>query len=248
MSPRPAAGTPGGRPAWRLWQEWTSAWISADPALIQRGRPQVSTVPHVASPQRTTARAVIYHDLHPPDEVRQFRMPWAGVLRFDEQVFVAQVRYGEVVLRHYAFSGHWFKVNCTTDLNGRFVETTASGDAPPFTFNCDIATPMLRRAGAVYAVDLCLDVLVRDDGRSYGVHDQAEFDAAIERGWLSRREADGARAGLQELTAMIDTGSLVPFLSRACPFGRTPAPEALPLQRVPVTDIPALQAGLRPSW
>jgi hypothetical protein len=52
-------------------------------------------------------------------------MPKAGVLRFDDEVFVAQVRYGDIVVRHYAWRDHWFKINCTTDLRGRFIETTA---------------------------------------------------------------------------------------------------------------------------
>jgi hypothetical protein len=170
------------------------------------------------------------------------------VLRFDQHILVAQVRHGELVVRHYAFDSHWFKVNCTTDLDGRFVETSAPDDAAPTTFSCDIATPMLRRAGAVYAVDLSLDVLVRNDGRTYRAYERAAVGAAVDRGWLSRREADGALAGLHELVGLIEGGELVPFLSRACPFGRTPAPEALPAQRVPLTDIPALHPGLRPSW
>jgi hypothetical protein len=42
---------------------------------------------------------------------------------------------------------------------------------PPFTFNCDIATPMVRGEDAVFAVGLWLDVLVRGDGITYGVYD-----------------------------------------------------------------------------
>lgn len=47
------------------------------------------------------------------------------MLRLDDRAFVATVRYGDVVVWHYAFADHWFKVNCTTELAGRFVETTA---------------------------------------------------------------------------------------------------------------------------
>jgi hypothetical protein len=53
------------------------------------------------------------YDFHPPDEVRLCPMP----------------------------THHWFKVNYTTDPAGVFVDTTSSDDVPPFTFNCDIATP-----------------------------------------------------------------------------------------------------------
>jgi hypothetical protein len=97
-------------------------------------------------------------------------MPKAGVLRFDDEVFVAQVRYGDVVVRHYAWRDHWFKINCTTDLRSRLIETTAPDDVPPLAFNCDIATPMVRDGDAVFAVDLWLDVLVRGDGVTHGVY------------------------------------------------------------------------------
>jgi hypothetical protein len=33
-------------------------------------------------------------------------------------------RYGDLVVCHYTFADHWFKVNATTDLDGAFVETT----------------------------------------------------------------------------------------------------------------------------
>lgn len=46
-------------------------------------------------------------------------------------------RYGDVVLWHYAFARHWFKINLAAGLTGRI---------------------------AVYAVDLFADVLVRADG------------------------------------------------------------------------------------
>jgi hypothetical protein len=136
------------------------------------------------------------YDFHPPDDVRLFPMPEPGILRLDDRGFVAVVRYGEMVVWHYAFADHWFKVNATTDLDGRLVETTAPEDVPPFAFNCDIATLMLRRGEAVFAVDLWLDVLVRQDGLTYGVHDRQEFDDAVRQGWLSGREAAGARASL----------------------------------------------------
>jgi hypothetical protein len=56
------------------------------------------------------------YDLHPPDDLRLFPVPKAGVLRFDDEVLVAQIRHGDIVVRHYAWRDHWFKINCTTDL------------------------------------------------------------------------------------------------------------------------------------
>ena len=68
------------------------------------------------------------------------------------------------MLRHYAFAGHWFKVNVTTDRGGRLTET---GDRTcRFAFNCDIATPMEREGDSTFAVDLFTDVLVRQDATS----------------------------------------------------------------------------------
>lgn len=98
-------------------------------------------------------------------------------------------------MRHHAWRDHWFKINCTTDLCGGFVETTAPDDVPPFTFNCDIATPMVRRGDRVFAVDLWLDVLVRGDGVTHGVHDHDDFDGALRRGWLSERDVTASIGG-----------------------------------------------------
>jgi hypothetical protein len=56
-------------------------------------------------------------------------------------------RYGGVVLWHYAFVRHWFKINLTTDLAGQVVETGGDEPGGRLAFNCDAATPM-RRHGA----------------------------------------------------------------------------------------------------
>lgn len=67
------------------------------------------------------------YDFHPPDDLRLFPMPEPGILRLDDRAFVAVVRYGDIGVWHYAFADHWFKINATTDLQGRLVETTAPG-------------------------------------------------------------------------------------------------------------------------
>jgi hypothetical protein len=188
------------------------------------------------------------YDFHPPDDLRLFRMPRAGVLRFDDEVFVAEVRYGDVVVRHHAWRDHWFRINCTTDLRGRLIETTAPDDVPPFTFNCDIATPMVRRGDRVFAVDLWLDVLVRGDGVTYGVHDHDDFDEALRRGWLSERERVGARSGLGELIDLIRRNALIDFLAAFHPFIPTEVPEAPPMERVELSEAALLRPGARASW
>ena len=90
--------------------------------------------------------------------------------------------------------------------------------------------------GAVHAMDLFADVLVRADGVTYRVCDLAELDQAHRSGLILPGEADRAWAGLAELTGIIERGDLLAFLSRACPIGpqirRPPSlPAAYPLPR-----------------
>jgi hypothetical protein len=118
------------------------------------------------------------------------------VLRFSGDVYVSAGRYGDVVLRHYAFARHWFKINLTTGLSGQIVETGGDEPGSRFAFNCDIATPMRRRGDAVYAVDLFTDVLVRADGVTCRVCDLEELEQARRRELISPGEADGAGRGL----------------------------------------------------
>jgi hypothetical protein len=72
-----------------------------------------------------------------------------------------------------------------------------------------IATPMLRHSDAVLAVDL----------------------------WLSDREAAGARAGLEELTDLIERDALLAFLAAAHPFGQLAAPEAAAMPSTPTQVV-----------
>lgn len=189
------------------------------------------------------------YDYHPPDRLQLFTFERGGVLRADGEVLVTEALHGEVVLRHYAFADRWFKVNCTTDLFGRFTEAgSTDGGSPPFAFNCDIATPMLREANAVFAVDLWLDVLVRADGLSYRVVDTSSFGRAVKEGLLSKREARYARTGLRELVALIERGRLIAFLSDIFPFEPSTAPRAIPMRRVPATGKPLVEAHQRPTW
>jgi hypothetical protein len=114
------------------------------------------------------------HDFHPDEPtVRIFCTPSRGVLRLDDSVAVSEAVYDGTVLRHYAFAGHWFKVNVTTDLSGRLTETGDPGRR--FAVNCDIATPMEREACSTFGVDLFTDVLVRNDATSYVVADRDEL-------------------------------------------------------------------------
>lgn len=188
-------------------------------------------------------------DFHPYEQfVRQFRVPRANVLRFDAEAYVCDDRFGDLILRHFAFRDEWFKINVTLDAAGTPVETPPGPSHPAFAFNCDIATPMVTHAGAVYAVDLYADVLVREDGVSHQVQDIPDMEQAAAAGLLSPSELDNARRGLDRLLGLITNGDLMWFLDHACPFGPSGAGPAFPMVRVPLADVPQLQPRRRPTW
>lgn len=198
---------------------------------------------------RVTGGQVRDFDFHPDEAgVRVFVAEPGGVLRFGRDVYVTAARYGDVILWHYAFARHWFKVNLTTDLAGRIVETGGDDEGGRFAVNCDIATPLRRLRRAVYAVDLFADVLVRADGASYRVTDLDEFAQARRDGLILPGEADGAERGLAELTRIIDRGDLPAFLSRAWPIGPLDPPAAAPPGRIPVARVPLLSRENRAAW
>lgn len=189
-------------------------------------------------------------DFHPDEPyVRQFQVPRHDVLRLDGSAFVCEAEFEGVVVRPYAFTDEWFKVNVTFDRAGSLVETPASTEvAHPFAFNCDIATPMLSGPSAVYGADLFIDVLVQADGVTYDVVDVDEFEQAIADGLLSAREVEGARRGLERLAELIDRGELIAFLDAACAFGPSTAGPTMPMLRAPLVDVPLVQPGRRPTW
>jgi hypothetical protein len=195
---------------------------------------------------QVTASRVRDFDFHPDeDTVGVFETGPAGVLRFSRDAYVSAGRYGDVVLWHYAFARHWFKVNLTTSLSGQIVETGGDEPGSCFAVNCDIATPMRRHGDAMYAVDLFTDVLMQGDGVSYQVCDLDEFDQARSQELILPGEADGAGQGLAELTAIIQRGGLLAFLSRTCPVGPLDPPAASPPRRVPLAQVPLLSTGNR---
>jgi hypothetical protein len=188
-------------------------------------------------------------DFHPDEpDVRLFTMPRRGVRRIDDRVFVAEVRYGDIVMRHYAFADRWFKINITTNLEGDLVETGPERDVRQFAFNCDIATPMQADGNAVYAVDLFLDVLVRRDARTWAAYDEEEFEEAVRRALISPAEASGARHGLTELVELIEHGYLMAFLASVWPFGHSVAPPALPERRISLSEVPQVHRKVRATW
>jgi hypothetical protein len=173
------------------------------------------------------------HDFHPDEPtVRLFRTAGLGVLHLADEAAVTEARYGHAILRHYAFSDHWYKINVTTDADGSLIETGDEGRR--FAFNCDIATPMERDGQSLFAVDLFIDVLVGKDPSSWVVVDEEEFDDKLGQALLSPAEARGARAGLGELVAVIERRELLPWLDSIVPFGSCDPPPAVSMLRVPV--------------
>ena len=190
-------------------------------------------------------RVLADHDFHPDEPtVRIFRTPSRGVLRLDDDIAISEAVYDGVVLRHYAFAGHWFKVNVTTSLSGCLTET---GDADRrFAVNCDIATPMEREGNSTFGVDLFTDVLVRQDTTSYVITGHDELAEMLGRGVISAAEGRGAERGLRELLDLIEQGRLLRWLGELAPFGPCQPPPAPPMRRSPV---PArLRAGIRRTW
>jgi hypothetical protein len=175
---------------------------------------------------------VLHYDLHLPDEVRMFTVPAPGVRRWDAEAVVYDVRLGDAVLRHYAFTDRWFAVNCTLDLEGGFVVESGPVD---WCFNCDIATPLVRSGGNLYGIDLFLDVLVAPDGYRHAVKDEDEFGRAEAAGLLTPAEAVGARIGLDDLLGIVRGPGLTSFLSVVYPFGDVgDAPSSPPMRRLPL--------------
>jgi hypothetical protein len=134
---------------------------------------------------------VLSHFYFHPDNatVRSFQTPTSGVMRLEDGIAVTDAIHGDVVLRHYSFADHWFKINITTDHTSDLVET---GDARvALALNCDIATPMEREDDSTHAVDVLIDVLVRADASSYLIGDQDKFEERLDgaRGELGPRRA-----------------------------------------------------------
>ncbi len=148
------------------------------------------------------------------------------------------------MLRHYAFAGHWFKVNVTNSLDRCLTETGAPGRR--FAVNCDIATPMERDGDSTFGVDLFTDVLVGQDATSYVITGQDELGDMLGRGVISPAEGRGAERGLRDLLDLIEQERLLRWLGDLAPFGPCQPPLARPMRCGPVPD--RLRPGIRWTW
>jgi len=121
-----------------------------------------------------------------------------------------------VACRSYLFFTRWLEIFVTFDAHLR---PLADATAPfPFAFNCDLTTPYYQVGQLLFTTDLCVDILVAADGRSYQVKDTAEYehwyrDGAFGQGWY-----DGVQRELAALTALLETNQFLPFLHAIAPF------------------------------
>jgi hypothetical protein len=168
------------------------------------------------------------YDFHPhEDDCRRFVTTSNGVLRFDDEAFVTEVRWSaHRILRHYAFADRWVKVNLSRANDGEVLD-----------FNCDIATPFVRSSRAVYAVDLFIDVLVASDATTFRVKDEDDFERALASRLVSTAEAKAAKAELARFTEEVSSGRLLSWLEDAYPLSPPASPPPSVMSRVPVPEF-----------
>ena len=86
----------------------------------------------------------------------------------------------------------------------------------------------------MWSVDLLLRVLVRVDESAYVLVDEEEFEEIASAGVLSGTEISGARGGLAELVALVESDTLLAILRATAPITARVPPAARELARVPV--------------
>ncbi len=189
-------------------------------------------------------RDLLFHNFHPPNDVRVFAVPREAIQRLDAVALVYDVRVRpDLVLRHYSWSEHWFDVNCSFSPRGDLVEE----DGPiRWAFNCDISTPHALVKGDAYNMDLELDVLVGRDGVRHCVRDRESLTHACNSGWIDAAEAAGAERGLAELLTLLEQGHFRSFLEATCPFStlRTSAVQRPPRHKA-LGQVPPLHPSAR---
>ena len=96
-------------------------------------------------------------------------------------------------------------------------------------------------------MDLFLDVLVSLDG-GHRVVDEDEFAQAASAGLISAAEARAAENGLARLLGWIRAGRLHELLQGIPSALVATAPEPLPVELVPLSEVPSVAPGIRRSW
>ncbi|HEV2529370.1 MAG TPA: hypothetical protein VGT61_13070 [Thermomicrobiales bacterium] len=185
---------------------------------------------------------VRYAEFRPPDDVRIFPNPAAGVLLDSPDVLVLQVHDGQRLVRHHAFARQWLSATVLLDEDGTPVpQPAAAGGA--FLVKCHVATPLRREDDLCWQVDLWLDVLLAEDGRTPILEDEDEFAAARTAGLLSKHEAAKAIESRDAIARLIRSGGLLPYLGAILPFDATVRPAAGPMIWASIGDYPMINTG-----
>ena len=98
----------------------------------------------------------------------------------------------------FIFANRWYDIGKIYNLGNQFTG-----------YYCDIIIPMKRTETHIEITDLFLDVWVTPDG-SYQIHDEDEFEGAIQNNWIQADLAKEAREALQDLISEIESGIFPP--------------------------------------
>jgi len=148
-----------------------------------------------------------------PNRVNRFQQE---LLYTDAEVIVTTQRVkpsspivieGETVLGDgykavwFVFDGCWYDIGKIYNPSNVFTG-----------YYCDIIMPMTRGENRFEITDLFLDVWVSPDG-SYQVHDEDEFQAAVQHGWIQPELATQAQDALKRLIEEIESGAFPPAIT-----------------------------------
>ena len=163
--------------------------------------------------------AVYQH--HLSGEVRIFRYPGLPVIDTPSAVVFDSVVYYPVptYCRVYLFLTRWLQVFMTFD--DQMALHPDPFDPFGFAFNCDITTPYHRSGNILYTSDVCLDVCVQPDGRTYRIEDQMELDEALENGQIGRQWHQESVDECDHLVSQIEEGRFISSLEAVVPFPKS---------------------------
>jgi hypothetical protein len=169
----------------------------------------------------TTHPALTAYQLHLPDDLRIFHYGAPPIAETaDVLVFEGWSDDRSAICRSYLFFNRWLEVFVTFDAS--FNLRPDPDYLFPFAFNCDITTPYHRVGKRLYTTDLCLDLLVAADGRSYHIEDRDELEDWHQSGVISTA---GYKAALREQDSLLNlftTGRFLDLLTAIAPFPTAP--------------------------
>lgn len=158
---------------------------------------------------------------HLSGEVRIFRFPASPVVDSTTAVVFDSVAYNPepTYCRVYLFLKRWLQVFITFDdqMNLKPDPIHAFG----FAFNCDITTPHHRSGNILHTSDVCLDVCVQADGKTYRIEDRMELDESLENGLIGRQWYQYSVEECDRLESEIQNGRFISCLEAVAPFPKS---------------------------